>query len=78
LKYCRSEKQNSPEQGQQWEIHDKRSRRLVNLNIDIPDEVHKSLRIRAIKEDRTLKEVIVSRLAEEIEVRKKDGRKRQT
>jgi hypothetical protein len=49
---------------------------LVNINIDIPDEVHKSLRMKAIKEDRTLKELIVSRLAEEIEVRKKDGKKK--
>jgi hypothetical protein len=51
---------------------------LVNLNIDLPDEVHKSLRLKAVKEDRTLKELIVSRLAEELEVRKKDGKKKQS
>ncbi|MFA6072922.1 MAG: hypothetical protein WC758_02320 [Candidatus Woesearchaeota archaeon] len=50
---------------------------MANLNIDIPDDVHKSLKIQAIKEDKTLKELIVSRLATNLEVRKKDGRKKQ-
>jgi hypothetical protein len=49
---------------------------LVNLNIDIPDEVHKALKLRAIKEDRTLKEMIVSKLEEEIGARKNNARKK--
>jgi DNA-directed RNA polymerase subunit L len=50
---------------------------MVNLNIDLPDEVHKSLKFQAIKEDKTLKNLIVSKLAVAIEGRKKDAKKKQ-
>jgi hypothetical protein len=50
---------------------------MVNLNIDLPDEVHKSLKLQATKEDRTLKDLIVFRLAAELEGRKKNARKKQ-
>lgn len=54
-----------------------RRKNMVNLNIDLPDEVHKSLKIQAIKEEKTLKAIIVSRLALALEGRKKDGKKKQ-
>jgi len=50
---------------------------MVNLNILLPDDVHKSLKLQAIKEDKTLKDLIISRLAEKLEMRKKDARKKQ-
>lgn len=50
---------------------------MANLNIDLPDETHRALKIQSIKENKTLKEIIISRLAQELEVRKKDGRKKQ-
>jgi hypothetical protein len=48
---------------------------MVNLNIDLPDEIHKSLKFQAIKEDKTLKELIISKLAIAIDGRKKNGKK---
>jgi hypothetical protein len=50
---------------------------MVNLNILLPDDVHKSLKLQAIKEDKTLKDLIISRLAEKLVVGKKDARKKQ-
>ena len=35
---------------------------MANLNIIIPEELHKKLKLQAIKEDRTLKEEIIRRL----------------
>lgn len=34
-----------------------------NINIEIPDETHKLLKVRAIQEDKTLKELIVETLS---------------
>jgi hypothetical protein len=50
---------------------------MVNLNIDLPDDVHKSLKFQAIKEDKTLKELIITKLATAMDARKKDGKKKQ-
>lgn len=49
---------------------------MVNLNIDLPDELHKSLKLKAIKESKTLKDIIVTRLTMEVEGRKKDGHRK--
>ncbi len=35
---------------------------MVNLNIPIPDGVHKQLKLKAVKEDKTLKEVVIELL----------------
>jgi hypothetical protein len=50
---------------------------MVNLNIDLPDDVHKSLKFQAIKDNITLKDLIISKLAQAIEGRKKDGKRKQ-
>lgn len=50
---------------------------MVNLNIELPDEVHKSLKVQAINEDKTLKELIVLKLASALDGGKKDGKKKQ-
>ncbi len=50
---------------------------MVNLNIDLPDETHKSLKFQAIKEDKTLKDLIIQRLALAVEGRRKDGKRKQ-
>lgn len=35
---------------------------MANINIKIPDEVHKKLKIEAIQQDSTLKEIIIQKL----------------
>lgn len=35
-----------------------------NINIEIPDEIHKQLKLYALKKDKTLKELIVKILDE--------------
>lgn len=35
---------------------------MANINIIIPDEIHKKLKIEAIKQDKSLKEVIIHKL----------------
>jgi len=37
---------------------------VVNLNITLPDELHKSLKIKALQKDTTLKDLIVELLEE--------------
>lgn len=49
---------------------------MVNINIDIPDDVHKALKLRALRENTPLKNLIVAKLSAEIEGRKKDARKK--
>jgi predicted HicB family RNase H-like nuclease len=39
---------------------------MVNINIEIPDELHKKLKLEAVKKDKTLKELIINILEEEI------------
>jgi predicted HicB family RNase H-like nuclease len=47
---------------------------MANINIKIPEDVHKQLKIEAIKQDLTLKEYIIRKLSEpqkELKTRKK-------
>ena len=37
---------------------------MSNLNIELPTELHKALRIRAIEEETTLKELVIRYLEE--------------
>jgi predicted HicB family RNase H-like nuclease len=39
---------------------------MPNINIIIPDEVHKQLRLAAVKKDTTLKELIIKLLEESV------------
>ena len=39
---------------------------MVNLNMLIPDEVHQKLKLKAIKESKTLKELVVEVLEEAV------------
>lgn len=34
--------------------------KMVNINIHIPDELHKKLKIEAVKQDSTLKDLIIN------------------
>lgn len=36
---------------------------MANINIQIPDEIHKKLKIEAIEQDATLKDIIVGKLS---------------
>jgi hypothetical protein len=38
--------------------------KMANINIIIPDEVHRDLKIRAIKEEKSLKDLIIELLSE--------------
>lgn len=35
---------------------------MVNLNIEIPDDLHKKIKLSAVREDKTLKECVTQRL----------------
>ncbi len=37
---------------------------MVNINIEIPDDVHKKAKLSAIQEDKTLKEFVVEKIHE--------------
>ena len=39
---------------------------MVNINIIIPDDLHKSLRIKAALEDKPIKDIIISFLEKEV------------
>ena len=39
---------------------------MVNVNIEIPDDLHKRLKIAAITADRTLKDHIIAKLDERL------------
>jgi predicted HicB family RNase H-like nuclease len=38
---------------------------MVNINIQIPDELHKKIKLIAVKEDKTIKEYIIEVLTKE-------------
>ncbi len=44
---------------------------MVNINIEIPDDLHKKVKLAAIKTDKTVKDFIIEKLGEEL------GRRRQ-
>ena len=46
--------------------------KMVNINIQIPEEVHKKLKLEAVKSDQTLKDHIISKLQSHL----KGGRQR--
>ena len=37
---------------------------MVNINIEVPDDIHKQAKIAAIKNEKTLKEHIIERIEE--------------
>ncbi len=39
---------------------------MVNLNILIPDEIHHKLKLKAVKENKTLKELIIEVLEQAV------------
>ena len=39
---------------------------MVNVNIHIPDELHKKLKLEAVKQDSTLKNLIIEVLEQEV------------
>lgn len=43
---------------------------MVNINIEIPDDLHKKVKLSAITNDQTLKEYILEKLQKRIEVQK--------
>jgi len=43
---------------------------MVNINIQIPDELHKKLKIEAITKDSSLKEHIISKLNKKVSIGK--------
>jgi len=44
---------------------------MVNVNIGIPDDLHKRLKIAAITADRTLKDHIIARLEQRLQEEKR-------
>lgn len=40
---------------------------MVNINIAIPDELHKQLRMQAVLEDKTLKQLVIERIDKGVE-----------
>ncbi len=36
---------------------------MANINIQIPDDLHKKLKVEAIQEDTTLKELIIKKIS---------------
>ncbi len=36
---------------------------MTNINLEIPEEIHKNLRLRAAKEGKTMKQVIIEDLS---------------
>lgn len=40
---------------------------MANINIKIPEDIHKQLKIEAIKKDMTLKEYIVLKLGDRVD-----------
>ena len=40
---------------------------MVNLNIAIPEETHKRLKLRALEEDKTLKDLVIQLLEEVVQ-----------
>ncbi len=39
---------------------------MVNINIRVPDDVHKQVKLAAVKSGKTIKEYIIERLEEEL------------
>lgn len=39
---------------------------MTNINIEIPDELHKKIKITSIKKDMTIKELIIDTLKKEV------------
>lgn len=39
---------------------------MVNINISIPDDLHKQLRLTSVEQESTLKEVVIAILEEEV------------
>ena len=42
---------------------------MTNINIKIPDEIHKKLKLEAIKRDETLKNIVILKLKKYSEVK---------
>ncbi|MDD9952901.1 MAG: hypothetical protein OXR66_01030 [Candidatus Woesearchaeota archaeon] len=42
---------------------------MVNINIEIPDDLHKQVKLSAITNDTTVKDYIIKQLEERLEVR---------
>jgi predicted HicB family RNase H-like nuclease len=49
---------------------------MTNLNIELPDEIHKKLKFEALNEDKTLKSLIIEKLTYAVEGRKKDAKRK--
>jgi predicted HicB family RNase H-like nuclease len=45
---------------------------MVNINIQIPDELHKKIKLNAVKEDTSIKDLIIRKL-EDYTSKKKDS-----
>ncbi|MAG39235.1 hypothetical protein CMO90_04075, partial [Candidatus Woesearchaeota archaeon] len=43
----------------------KRNKRMTNINIEIPDELHKKIKLKAVHKDSTIKEYIIKTLEKE-------------
>ena len=43
---------------------------MVNINIEIPDELHKKIKLKSVMEDCTIKDYIINNLEKELDRKK--------
>ncbi|MFH1589473.1 MAG: hypothetical protein ABIB43_02815 [archaeon] len=39
---------------------------MTNINIELPDEIHKIIKLEAVKQDSTIKELVIKTLKEDL------------